>query len=202
MVTASLASLLALAGPPRFEQIEQPVLRVFTAEPQRRSEPKQPPKERPRRTEAAPRPATPLSEPVPADVPRRTAAPSPPPTPAPALAAPKLPDARPVQVTPPLPSPSAAPANTDALRDRYSAALWRHIDARLPRGIRMRGEVRVGFTVTRSGSVQDIAIDTSSGNPMLDRLALRTLNRAGPMPPPPAELGDGPLRFTITIAFD
>jgi TonB family protein len=46
---------------------------------------------------------------------------------------------------------------------------------------------RVRFTVTRSGRVEDIQLEESSGIPSFDRAALRALFAANPLPPlPPA----------------
>lgn len=101
------------------------------------------------------------------------------------------------------PAPDPAPSvSSAALRDRYADLLWRHIAARRPQGIRLSGEAELVFTVDRSGAVSEIAIGRSSGNAMLDRLALRTVQRAAPMPAPPEALGKGPFRFTIAVTFE
>ncbi|MFZ5746342.1 MAG: energy transducer TonB [Pseudomonadota bacterium] len=70
------------------------------------------------------------------------------------------------------------------------------------RGIHRAGVARVAFTLDRSGSVRDVAITASSGSPVLDRLAERTVRRAAPMPAPPAALSDDALRFAIPFSFE
>lgn len=92
-------------------------------------------------------------------------------------------------------------ASSDAARI-WSARIWRHIVARRPRGLRMAGVVILSFAVDRDGNIHDACVARSSGNAMLDRLALRGLGRAAPLPPPPDSVGDDALRFTIPFTFE
>ncbi|WP_231478104.1 energy transducer TonB family protein [Sphingomonas sp. UNC305MFCol5.2] len=111
---------------------------------------------------------------------------------------------------PPVPQPAtpvAAPAAPGRSADSasaqriYAARLWAHIAARRPPGIRIEGTAIVAFAVTRSGTLENVSLGQSSGNPMLDRLATRIIRQAAPFPAPPAELTDEQLRFTIPFSF-
>jgi protein TonB len=50
------------------------------------------------------------------------------------------------------------------------------------------GQVRVSFTLREDGSVADARIEASSGHDVLDRAALRAVQRAAPFPAPPREI--------------
>ncbi|WP_161956777.1 energy transducer TonB family protein [Sphingosinithalassobacter portus] len=205
-ILALLASLVMLAPAVTAPQAEQQALRLFDLPPEESAvpepEPKaaqpaaQPRKPVPPRTSTAP--STPAA-PSPLQSPARQAASSPSAAP-PQLAAPSLPEqASPQPIAPSAPVRTREPAN---VRDSYASALWSHINTRRPRGVRIRGEAVIAFTVDRGGAVHDVSLDRSSGNPLLDRLALRTVTRAAPMPAPPAALAGSALRFTITVSFD
>ena len=66
---------------------------------------------------------------------------------------------------------------------------------------RIRGEVHVRFTVSRSGSVAGVSIVRSSGSPVLDKAALDTVRRAAPFPAIPAGAGRSNWPFTVPLAF-
>lgn len=66
---------------------------------------------------------------------------------------------------------------------------------------RLRGEVRVAFTVTGSGGVTGIRIVRSSGHDVLDRAAIATVQRAAPFPRIPAGAGRKQWAFTVPLAF-
>lgn len=115
---------------------------------------------------------------------------------------PPAPAARPAPA-PAAAEPPTAPARGDeaaALRARYARQLWQHIAARRPRGLNLPGVARIRFAVDATGQVSGVVIDRSSGTELLDRLALRTVARAAPMPAPPAALGPG--LFAIDFSFD
>lgn len=141
---------------------------------------------------ARPAPPAPLPGPGPAAAP-------PPPMPAPVAAPmPEAAAALPLAA----PAPTAAPrAASPALLSDYSARLWTHIAARRPAGIRLEGTTTVAFTLSRNGQVSELAVAGASGNAMLDQLALRSIRRAAPLPPPPDALRDDQLRFTIPFSF-
>ena len=66
---------------------------------------------------------------------------------------------------------------------------------------RIRGEVHVRFTVSRSGSVAGVSIVRSSGSAVLDKAALDTVRRAAPFPAIPAGAGRSNWPFTVPLAF-
>jgi protein TonB len=146
--------------------------------------------------------------PLPATAPRAAEAPTPPRQAAGSAAAETAspPPSRPDAVLPqvlavPAPPPASAP-DTGALRDAYAARLWRHIAARRPAGIRLSGTVVLQFDVDAAGRLSDLGVRTGSGNAMLDRLALRAVQRAAPLPPPPSELAGALQKFTIPFSFE
>ncbi len=99
----------------------------------------------------------------------------------------------------PVPAPPAAksPAPTeDAALRAYQEQVWRMIMARRPPGARLTGGAMVGFHLMADGAPCDIEIVRTSGDPMLDRLAVHTVRRAGPFPKPPAGV-DASTRFQI-----
>lgn len=66
---------------------------------------------------------------------------------------------------------------------------------------RIRGEVHVRFTVSRSGSVGSVRLARSSGSPILDKAALETVRRAAPFPAIPPAAGRSSWSFTVPLAF-
>lgn len=64
---------------------------------------------------------------------------------------------------------------------------------------RLRGEVRVAFTVSRNGAVGAIRVVRSSGSPILDQAAVETVRRAAPFPAIPDGRSSWP--FTVPLAF-
>lgn len=101
----------------------------------------------------------------------------------------------------PVPEPRAAKPATSMILNDYAVRLWSHIASRRPPGIRLEGTTTVIFDLTRTGELGNVSIAERSGNPMLDRLALRTVRGAAPFPAPPEALDDGQLRFTIPFSF-
>lgn len=79
------------------------------------------------------------------------------------------------------------PRDDDALQ-RYQDLVWRMIMARRPPTAHLRGGAQIAFHLMPNGAPCDIRIARSSGDPMLDRLAIATVQRAGPFPKPPAGL--------------
>ena len=139
------------------------------------------------------------------------ARPRPAPPPSPAAAAPAASAiagaaAMPAAAAPASPAPAAllpaAPPDTpanDALA-AYRQQLWREIRAHRPYGTVARGTVAVAFRVGGDGALLDASIAASSGDPALDRIALRTVRQAAPFPPPPAGAAL-PLAFVVPLDF-
>ncbi len=66
---------------------------------------------------------------------------------------------------------------------------------------RLRGQVRVSFTITSNGGVSSLRVSRSSGSSILDRAALETVRRAAPFPPIPDGAGRASWPFTVPIDF-
>lgn len=64
-----------------------------------------------------------------------------------------------------------------------------------------QGTVRVTFSIDRNGRVVSRGVSAGSGHPVLDREALAMIDRASPMPRPPADLGGGRMTVTVPISF-
>ena len=124
---------------------------------------------------------------------------------APAL--PEAPAAEPRQAAPSAPPPPPPPPvqarqeQADQAFAAYQQALWRHIAARRPQGGGLSGEVTVRFRLSPSGALLGAEIVGSSGSANLDRIALRTLRLASPMPAPPAGMAAERLVFTLPVRF-
>lgn len=79
----------------------------------------------------------------------------------------------------------------------YVRLLWARINANKPPAQDLAGKVLVSFLLDPQGRVTAVAIAQSSGQMLLDKLALRAVRDAAPLPPPP----DGPARFTVELVF-
>jgi len=64
------------------------------------------------------------------------------------------------------------------------------------------GIATLTFSVDRSGGVHNARILRSSGSSLLDRETLSLVERAQPMPPPPPEVPDSKLGFTVPIRYN
>lgn len=129
--------------------------------------------------------------------------PAPPPTPRVEAAAetPPAPEttAPPSRPVPPAPSASAA---AQTWQSRVLAHLERR--KRYPaeaRARRLQGVAHVRFTMDRQGRVLAAALERSSGHAALDREALALLQRAQPLPPPPAETPGERITLTVPVEF-
>lgn len=69
------------------------------------------------------------------------------------------------------------------------------------RSRRQQGVVHVWFRVDTSGNVLEKRIETGSGYSILDKATLDLLERASPVPPPPAPLHATDLTFTVPISY-
>lgn len=118
----------------------------------------------------------------------------PPPTPVQTIAPP-------VPVEPPPPAPAAA---STAPPD-YVARLFAHLEAnkRYPRDLQtahVQGTTLLHFRMDHQGRVLSFDIQKSSGNARLDAEVTAMIQRAQPLPIPPAEMAD-PQDITIPIRF-
>lgn len=100
-------------------------------------------------------------------------------------------------------TPAAVTGKPDATGefDQYRLMVWSRILASRPNGARSSGTVTLRFTLDGSGNIIDSRVERSSGQFLLDRLALQALRRAAPFPAPPQQAGDAPLAFTVPIKF-
>lgn len=194
---AVLPTLLALGTGHGHVATSSSTLKTFDiALPQSRPAP-EPPVNRPAPSEPGGQAPAAADRPAPGPGPVPAARPEPP------VAAPPAPAVAIAQVSAvPLPAaPAPARAASPALLNDYAARLWAHIAARRPAGIRLEGTTIMAFTLSRNGQVAELTVAETSGNAMLDRLALRAVRQAAPLPPPPESLRDDQLRFTIPFSF-
>lgn len=107
----------------------------------------------------------------------------------------------------------AAPFNSDSAKRDNSSTSWEsrvkgHLNRykRYPGDARKRartGTVTVTFTVNAQGIVVSHSLATSSGTLSLDREAVAVLERAQPLPKPPAEILEGDFfKVKMPITFD
>ncbi|MCJ2185994.1 energy transducer TonB family protein [Novosphingobium beihaiensis] len=146
-------------------------------------------------------PAPPMPEPRPAPVLPEAPGLAPVSTP-PQTAQP--PEAEPVPSSPPPPVLLSAPRQNDPPSSRiaaYRQQVWQRILAARPRGARGAGTVTVRFRIGRSGALVSADVSISSGQFMLDRMALQAVRKAAPFPAPPAGMDDAALTFTVPVAF-
>lgn len=66
---------------------------------------------------------------------------------------------------------------------------------------RQQGVAQVRFTLDRQGRVLAVVLADSSGHPALDAEAIATVERASPLPAPPAEIVGDPLEVTTPVQF-
>jgi periplasmic protein TonB len=104
-----------------------------------------------------------------------------------------------------LPTPGAEVASQSVVK-RWESALVAHIERfkRYPAEARARderGTAQVAFTIDRDGWVRASHIVQSSGSPALDAETLAMLNRAQPMPHPPAQITGSELSFVVPVRF-
>lgn len=164
-------------APPKLAEAPKPKLAV----------PPPPPKPRPQPPKPEPKPQ-PKPEPRPAE----------PPTPAPAVAS--APAAAPANAAPSA-KPAAQPAASGSPAPSSAAPNWQgillgHLNRykRYPEEARRRGQqgvVKLRFVLDGQGKVLSFELAAPSGSAALDRATLEMIQRAQPLPPPPAELLQG-----------
>ncbi len=109
--------------------------------------------------------------------------------------------ARPVGAHPKPARAESAQASSHVTRDVYQKVLWQWVAARRPQGIHLEGEAVVSFTLDHRGRLLSSSIERTSGNKLLDRLALRTIRASAPFPAPPIELPGDALTFSLAFNF-
>lgn len=66
----------------------------------------------------------------------------------------------------------------------------------------VQGEATVSFTVRRDGNIERIVLSRSSGKPILDRAAIRTIERIGKAPSFPNDINRTKWRFSMPITYN
>lgn len=137
-----------------------------------------------------------------------------PPTDVEPLAMPSTPPSitRPLQATP-APETTAPPklsappaANASSATDTWQGRLLAHLERlkRYPpeaRARRLQGVAYVRLAMDREGRVLSSVIERSSGQPAFDREALALLQRAQPLPKPPAEISGDRITLSVPVEF-
>ena len=104
------------------------------------------------------------------------------------------------------PSPGASSHNPNALPNWKSELVSRLERAkRYPSKAQSRGEqgvAQLAFSVDRSGGVHGARIVRSSGSSALDQAALALVQRAAPLPPPPAEITGSRIAISVPIRYN
>lgn len=154
--------------------------------------------------EPLPAPAREPQEPPPKPLAERTVEPETPQAPAADAAAPQAAPLQAPLATAPLPG-VAAHLPSDAV-PAWHALLLGHLQQhkRYPKQARWRreeGVVYLHFTMDRAGKVLEYRLETSSGSAALDEETLKLLERAQPLPSPPAELAGETLELVVPVQF-
>ncbi|MFK4825248.1 TonB family protein [Paenochrobactrum sp. BZR 588] len=90
--------------------------------------------------------------------------------------------------------------------DKWVSKLQAHLERQrrfLSRGMGSgaKGIVNISFVIDPSGQVLSARVSGSSGDPKLDQLALQTVQRASPVPAPPAAMAKSRMPITVPIRF-
>ncbi len=92
-------------------------------------------------------------------------------------------------------TPSAGASSQSAGSDYYSMIVKRiRQEWVFPENLDRNLEAVISIKIAKDGSIKIDKIEKSSGNPVFDRYALRAINKASPLPPPPHEMEVG-VRF-------
>jgi protein TonB len=104
------------------------------------------------------------------------------------------------------PAPGASSHNPSAV-PTWKSQLVSQLERskRYPSEARSRGEqgvVQLAFNIDRHGGVHDVHIVRSSGSELLDRETLAMVERAQPLPAPPAELAGAEIPIVVPIRYN
>ncbi len=174
-------------------------------------EPEPPPEPEPEPVvEPEPEPEPVVVEPPPKPKPKPKPKPEPKPkSKPPPVVEPVRPPPPPVEPAAIAPQPDAPAVDTGLIRrleEEYKAALRQAIEANKGyprRAVRLRqeGEVVVGFTVHRNGTIEDLRIIASSGSGLLDKAARAAVEKINGQLPFPEELERSAWDFTVPINY-
>ncbi|MBM3543902.1 MAG: TonB family protein [Alphaproteobacteria bacterium] len=101
----------------------------------------------------------------------------------------------PPKLSSPAPKDTRPTMSTAAHRSKVWSAL-----ARAKPHAGQRGSATVAFNIGANGALRGARIAKSSGNAKIDQMALATVRKAGPFPPPPG-LKSGAASYTIRMDF-
>lgn len=141
----------------------------------------------------------PRAAPAPKAAPKR----SPPKKPAPAKPKPAAPAVPVVQraTGAGVGSGQVARGDAETLKAHWGALIRARIEARARGAEAGTGTVGLRLRITRAGGLAATSVARASGNPVLDRLALRAVKTAGHFPAAPAGLSGASFDFTLSIRF-
>jgi len=202
-----IAFWLTLPAPERQERPEQTLrvslLAVVTETPAVAA-PVTPPPQPKIKPPVAPKPV-PKPEPRPKPIPKPVIQePISQPEPLPVEAPPDVVEApSPVQEPPPVESPLPLSAVATAKYEQLLVA-WLEKYKKYPRRaqrMRIEGEARLRISINRAGQTQNISLEQSSGNRLLDKAALAMAEQANPFPPMPDNDPRQALEFTVPVVF-
>jgi periplasmic protein TonB len=154
-----------------------------------------------------PPPPEPPPEPEPPPPVENVAVPLPPPPP---VVKPKPMEKKPPPkvAKPPPPAPISAPPAPPAphVLPSWQAQVMAHLERRkrYPRAAQFRreeGTARVRFVIDRAGVVLSFRLEGSSGSAELDQETLSLIERASPLPPPPAEIARDHMEMVAPVKF-
>jgi protein TonB len=137
----------------------------------------------------------------------RTTTPRPPAQPAPARTAAPAASAAPKAAPAASAQPAARPSAPSVSPARWQSQLVSYLNQRkrYPRAAQNRREeglVQLEFSIDPRGNVLSARIARSSGYPDLDEAVMSMIQRASPVPAPPAELAQSRLTLTVPIQFE
>lgn len=92
-------------------------------------------------------------------------------------------------------------------RNDYLSRVFRHIEPfrnypDTARANRQRGRVVTRVTINRAGELVAIAVDRSSGWPLIDNAEIAAIRRAMPLPPPPAGMPGDPIVLVLPMTYN
>jgi len=122
------------------------------------------------------------------------------------------PPPKPKEEKPKQASPPTAPSRAQQKAERAAEQNWQSLlvsklerSKRYPSEARSRGEqgvAQLAFSVDRHGGVHDARIIRGSGSELLDRETLAMVERAQPLPPPPAEIPGTQIAIVVPIRYN
>ncbi|MCL7998381.1 energy transducer TonB [Brucella sp. 21LCYQ03] len=83
----------------------------------------------------------------------------------------------------------------------YSHLLRRTRSLQRQAGKGIKGTAQVAFVVDPSGNILSVSLARSSGNPLVDQLAVQATRNSSPVPAPPAAIAKPRMPITVPIQF-